>query len=569
MKLPEVDGKNYQKILRELDISKFPSLPEYLRDIHNKLIKKQKLTTSEELLTKNKLKKYFKDYTLEYNQSLIDNFDWSIFSKRPPFDFQKTGVKFLILNDRCILADDMGLGKSIQSVMATKLLPESYKILIVTLRTLKYNFEEEVNYFDDRTSVIEKKWDTNKYTIIHYESVKKFHQQILDAQFDIIIMDECHKIKNKNAKRTELFLDIFKKTKKEIKKTWLLTGTPIDNRPSEYYNLLKIIKHPITANWITYIGRYCAAYKDHFGHWVTSGSSHLDELFEKTKGSILRRTKKQVLVDFPDKFRKTIPIKLDNEKGYFKALQDYVDKKFILELKEEQEEIKQDNSSKSDDDLSKFFSVSKVVKQNVSSLNEVTKLQIWRQWCAIEKVKDGSTIELIENEIDKGNKIVVFTNFTSVVDLLKEKLGDICLTLDGRTKIELRQKVVNTFNKESKYKVFVVNYAVGATGLNLQSSNTAIMNDLPWIPSLILQGEDRIYRIGQLLNCLILYPFYKDTVEEKVFRTILKKVEMISKVLDGVNNKFVEDLVLPPELNQSIAEIKAEILNQIASFQTK
>ena len=562
MKLPEVDGRNYQKILRELDLSKFPSMPDFLKEIHVKLNKKIKLTVTEELLTKNKLKKYFKDYTFEYNQSLIDNFDWTIFSKRPPFEFQKTGVKFLILNDKCILADDMGLGKSIQSIMATKLLPETYKILIVTLRTLKYNFEEEVNYFDERTSVIEKKWNPNKYTIIHYESVKKFQKEILDSCFDIIIMDEAHKIKNKKAKRTELFLDIFKKTKNEIKKTWLLTGTPLDNRPSEYYNLLRIIKHPVADNWLSYIYRYCNGYQDQFGHFVTSGSSNLEELFEKTKGSILRRTKKQVLVDFPDKTRSTLPIKLENEKGYFKALQDFIDKKFILELEEE----KDDEESEVNDLAKDFFGITGKTKMKIGDLNAVTKLQIWRQWCALEKVRDGSTLELIENEIDKGNKIIVFTNFISVIDELKSRLGDICLTLDGRIKIEDRQKIVNKFNSEEHYKVFVVNFAVGATGLNLQSSNVEIMNDLPWVPSLVLQGEDRIYRIGQIKDCRILYPYYKGTVEEKVFKTIIKKVDMISKILDGASTKFVDDTELPVELKPTAKELQKEILDQIANF---
>lgn len=565
MKLPEVDGRNFQKVLRELDIDKFPSMPDFLKGIHTKLNNKVKLSESEELLTKNKLIKYFKDYTYEYNRSLIEEFDWNLFSKRPPFEFQKIGVKFLILNDKCILADDMGLGKSIQSVMATKLLPDSYKVLIVTLRTLKYNFQEEVNYFDDRTTVIEKKWDTNKYTLIHYESVKKFHKEIAEAGFDVIIMDECHKIKNPKAKRTELFLDIFKKTKKEIKKVWLLTGTPLDNRPSEFYNLLKIIKHPITKNWIHYIERYCAGYKDQYNHWITSGSSNLEELFEQTKGSILRRTKKQVLNDFPDKTRTTIPIKLENIKGYDKSLQEFIDRKFILELKEEKEEEEVINTI---DDLTKdFFGINGKKKRKPSDLEKITQLQIYRQWCALEKVKDGSTIELIENEIDKRNKIIVFTNFTAVIDQLKNKLGDICITLDGRIKeVEERQAIVNKFNSDTSLKVFIVNFAVGATGLNLQSSNVIIMNDLPWVPSLILQGEDRIYRIGQTRDCRILYPYFKGTVEETIFKVIIAKVDMISKVLDGVSSEFIDDHALTEKIEVTANDVLADILKELGNF---
>jgi len=545
-------------------------MPEYLKNIHHKLVKKTKLSVEEELLSLNKLKKYFKDFKAEYNSYVYENIDWTLFDNRKPFDFQKEGVKFLILNDKCILADDMGLGKSIQSIMASKVLPDEYNILIVTLKTLKFNFEEEIGYFDDRISIIDKKWNPNKYTIIHYNSVKQFEKQIIEAQFDVIILDECHKIKNPKAKRTEIFIDIFKKTKKEIKKIWLLTGTPLDNRPMEYFQLLKIIDHPLSKDWVSFVKTYCNGYQDMFGHWNTSGATNLDDLYKKTKGSILRRVKKQVLKNFPEKTRTTISLKLDNESGYKKALQDFADKRFLLE-KEDNEEIitKKDIQYQLEQD---FFNDSTPIisnyknKGDVSKLEVMTKIMIYRQWCAIEKINDGSTLELIENEIDKSKKVIIFTNFTAVIDKLKDKLGNICLTLDGRVKIEDRKTIVHKFNKEESYKVFVVNFEVGSTGLNLQSSDVIIMNDLPWMPSVILQGEDRIYRIGQINDCRILYPYYKNTVEEKVFQTIIKKVNMIAQILDGKAVKFVDDIDLPPDLAPTKKEIIKEIVDSIDNF---
>jgi len=530
---PEIDGRNYKKVLRELDISKYPSLPDYLKDIHLKLRRKQELTVSEEVLTKSKLITYFKDLKFEYNKFYFDKFDWNTVDHRKPKPFQLDGIKFLTLNDRCILADDMGLGKSLQTVIATKVQPEEFNILIITLKSLKKNFANEIKFFDERISIIDKKWEPNKYTIIHYDNIKKFQKEILECRFEILILDEAHKLKSNKSKRAEKFFDILNETKKDLQKVWLLTGTPIANRPIEYFNLLRIIKHPLSKNWQEYVVKYCNGFQDAiYNRWVVNGASNLLDLHNQTKSSVLRRLKKDVLKDLPDKMRVPLYLELENKKGYRKALKDFADKKYQLEGIKDTE------------------------------LNEMTKIAVWRQFCALEKLNDGSLVELIENEIDKGNKIIVFTNFTKVVDEIYKIFGSkICRTLDGRTKD--RQEVVDEFNANENLKVFVINIKIGAAGWNIQSANSVIVNDLPWVPDDLVQCEDRAWRMGQNREVVIHFPLYAETIEEHMLEIILSKVKITTQVIDGVQKDFLDNDQINSDLKKIEEDSRLSLVQEI------
>ena len=188
----EITKRNFKKVLRELDLSKYPSLDDFLRKIKDKLVNKIPLSIAEELMTFPRLKNYFENFRKEQNKYYISNLNFNEFSHRPPKPFQIDGIKFLLLNDRAILADDMGLGKSIQSILSALMLPENYKILIVTLKSLKYNIEEEIKPYSNSYKVIEKEWESGyKFTIVHYEALKKWKKQIIAENFHCVISDEC------------------------------------------------------------------------------------------------------------------------------------------------------------------------------------------------------------------------------------------------------------------------------------------------------------------------------------------------------------------------------------------
>ena len=190
------------------------------------------------------------------------------------YQHQEEGIKFLLSRNGCILADDMGLGKSIQSIVAA-LESGAKKILVVCPSSAKINWKREINTFCKDTAIVEgKKWEEAKFTIINFDILKNFHtlvegrrqlteEEILalnrtlaNANFDLAIIDEAHNLKNNDSIRGKIIAELSVKYK--IPKVWLLTGTPVANRPMDYFNLLKIIKSPLTENWKHFAVRYCA-----------------------------------------------------------------------------------------------------------------------------------------------------------------------------------------------------------------------------------------------------------------------------------------------------------------------
>ncbi len=475
--LPEINRRNWKKILRELDISKYPSLSKQLVELRNKIIAKEQLGFSEESMGYARLYKYFEDFSKQINSIYIKTIDYSKFSSRPPMPHQIPGVEFLLKNNRCILGDDMGLGKTITTIYATLSMEDRHKVLIVTLKTLKYNFAKEISYLDKRFTIVDKKWSEDKFTIIHYDALKKFKKEIYAAGFTILILDEAHKIRNPKAQRSVIMTDFIKSSK--LLKIWLLTGTPIDNRPIDYFHLLKLIKHPLSKNWKNYVERYCDGRIDGWGRWQVKGHSNLEELHTLTQDTFLRRLKTNAGIELPNKLRRALFLELKNKKGYEQAIIDGIQKRYEKLV----DEVGYDGSI---DDI---------------GLEEMTKLMLYRQFCAIEKVEDGSLNEIIDSILEENeeNKIIVFTNFTKVVDAVYEHIGEKeCRFIDGRiTDPQKRLLIVEEFNADPTLKVLVCNLKVGGTGLNIQSANKIIVNDMDWVPSNMIQAEDRCVFKGQ------------------------------------------------------------------------
>ena len=544
--MPEVNKRNWKKTLRELDVSRFPSLPDQLKVVRQSLIDKEPLTFSQEALGYARLSKYFEEYQREINSLYVQSIDFGKFDKRPPMEHQKKGVEFLLKNNRCILGDDMGLGKSITTIYAALTMEDKHKVLIVTLKSLKYNFAKEISYLDNRFAVVDKKWQEAKFTIIHYDALKKYKTEIKAGKFTVLILDEAHKVRNPKTQRTKFIMDFISCL--PIVKIWLLTGTPIDNRPIDYFNLLKMIKHPIAKNWKNYVERYCDATIDKWGRWQVKGASNLEELHKLTQDTFLRRLKSNAGIELPDKFRKPIFLELKNRKGYNQVIEDFKNKKY----------------DKLVDELGYDGEVDDI------QVEEMTRLLLHRQFCAMEKINDGSLIDLVDNIIEESetNKVIVFTNFRKVIDAIYEHYGpDICSFIDGRIlDPKKRLEIMDDFNDNPSKQVIAINIMAGGTGLNGQGANYVIVNDMEWRPTSMLQAEDRAYRIGQKRDVNVYYPIYDDTVEQILYDTIEKKMQIISTVVEGKEAQYFEDTIVEDKKEQSKEEkeslIKA-ILAQI------
>jgi SWI/SNF-related matrix-associated actin-dependent regulator 1 of chromatin subfamily A len=449
--------------------------------------------------------------------------DYSKYNHRPPLTHQKEAVEKLVGSKRFILADDMGLGKTTSTIIAA-LETGAKKILIICPASLKINWEREIANYSDRTVYIAegKKFSTeHDFVIVNYDILKNFHDQkdkknslLVKSGFELVILDEAHMISNAQAQRTKIINNFVK----DIKRVWLLTGTPMTSRPMNYYNLLNIIESPVAQNWMAYAIRYCQGYQFRAGNrkvWNVTGASNLEELRDRTSGQILRRLKEDVL-DLPDKI--ITPVYLRTSSKEYKDL------------------------------MGEYYEWLENKKEESSSLTvQFSKLMKVRKVIANEKVKQ--TIEFAENIIEQGKKVIIFTNFTDTLQLIHNHFGKQSVYLDGSCNKVQRQYAVDQFQDNEKIKVFVGNLKAAGVGLTLTSAEVVIMNDLSFVPAEHAQAEDRAYRYGQKNNVLVYYPIFENTIEGVIYDILNTKKKIIGTVMGD-------------EVSESV-DVVEEILNLI------
>ena len=452
--------------------------------------------------------------------------DYSKYDHRPPLTHQKEAIEKLVGSKRFILADDMGLGKTTSTIIAA-LETGVKKILIICPASLKINWQREIENYTDRSVYISegKKFSTeDDFVIVNYDILKNFHDAdpkkrdsslLFQSNFDLVILDEAHMISNAQAQRTKIINSFVK----DIKRVWLLTGTPMTSRPMNYYNLLNIIESPVAQNWMAFAIRYCQGYQFMAGKrkvWNVQGASNLEELRDRTSKQTLRRLKTEVL-DLPDKIISPVYLRLSS-KEYEEMMGEYYD----------WYENKSDESSSLTVQFSKLMKVRKII--------------------ANEKVKH--TIEFVENIIEQGKKVIIFTNFTDTLQMIHNHFGKQSVYLDGSCSKPQRQYAVDQFQDNEKIKVFVGNLKAAGVGLTLTSAEVVIMNDLSFVPAEHAQAEDRAYRYGQKNNVLVYYPLFDNTIEGAIYDILNRKKQIINTVMGD-------------DLLENGGDIVEEILNSI------
>lgn len=440
------------------------------------------------------------------------------------YKHQEEGIKFLLSRNGCILADDMGLGKSMQSIIAA-IESGAEKILIVTTSSTKINWEREINVFCNETTIVDgKKWDTSKFTIINFDILKNFHtlpptkkpkenepqieliRDMANTKFDLCIVDEAHNLKNNDSIRGKIMVDLC--VKYNIPKVWLLTGTPVANRPMDFFNLLKIIKSPIADNWKHYAVRYCDGKKffrtlkngQRKQIWLTDGASNLEELANKTKNILLRRLKTDA-IDMPDKIVTPMYHQLDKTgwKKYDKLWDEYVEMKKILG------------------------------KKPMESQKDLVELILLRQFIAKEAIP--YTIEMVENAIEMGKKVIVFTSFSDELEEIYNHFGKIAVKHNGPMSTTRKQESVDEFQNNPKIKVFVGNIKSAGVGITLTEGTVVVFNSFDWVPGNNEQAEDRAYRIGQDNNVNVYYQLFENTISTRMWEMLRNKKDIISTIM--------------------------------------
>lgn len=458
--------------------------------------------------------------------------------------YQKIGYKWLKTLEQYkmggILADDMGLGKTVQvlTVILSYIQENKEKAknsIIVCPSSLTLNWYNEIQKFTPtiKTLVIsgdylerKRKIETiNNYQIVitSYDSLKRDIDLYTQYNFKYIVADEAQYIKNNNTKNSKAVKLINAETK------FALTGTPIENSLSELWSIFDFIMPG-------YLYKY-KKFKELYEIPIIKNQDEekMNKLKKQIEPFILRRTKSEVLTELPDK---TVTI-LSNE------------------MKEEQYSIYMSYMAQARDEIMYQIDMKGFEKSQIKILSLLMRL---RQICCHPKLflseytgessKLNQCIEIIQDAVLGEHKILLFSSYTSMFEIIEEQLKKLkinYLKLTGQTKVGERIKLVDEFNTNKNIKVFLISLKAGGTGLNLTGADMVIHYDPWWNLSAENQATDRTYRIGQKKNVQVYKLITKNSIEEKIYELQQKKAKLIDNMLSTdatFINKLSKDDIL-------------------------
>lgn len=344
-----------------------------------------------------------------------------------------------------------------------------------------------------------------KSRLIGFKEFSDQFDEFIDAQgYDLIVIDEFHRIKEKTTGWTQIIREAFRDT---IPRKILLSGTGIKSRPSELFTALNFIDPKVWNNQHEYGVRYCAGFEDNFG-WKYDGASYLEELYERISPIFLRRLKKDILKDLPPKTFTNIPIELTPEE----------DKEYQKILSECIKEID-----------------GKQVKD--SYLVMINKLKLFLAKCRLKRV-----IEFVQDIVDADEKVVLMSDSQEIAKEIYEHFKDVAVIHTGAMSDVDKQDSVDRFQKDKKVKVFSGMILASGVGITLTAASKLIFMGFAWTPGDMEQAQDRIHRASTTHdNIQIITPYCVDTIDEDIMELLDVKSKIVERVLDNTtNDKIVQ-----------------------------
>lgn len=443
--------------------------------------------------------------------------------------FQKTGVAFTDSRDgRALIGDEQGLGKTVQALAWLQLHPEARPAVVVCPASLKLNWEREaVKWMTNPNAQVLQGSDTSQplygdIIIINYDILGNSLETYKDTAgktrkreirntgwvdylvaygVKAVVVDEVQYIKNNGIIRTIGTKRLARKADHVIG----LSGTPIESRPVEFFNIIQLINRNIMPNWWSYVNTYCGAKHNGWG-WDYSGASNTLELHQKLTNTIMiRRLKADVLPELPDKQYSYVPMDMDNWHEYSRARRDIVE--YMRETK------------------------GNAAADTASGAKHLVQIEALKQLAVAGKLKQA--ISWIEDMIESGEKLVVFAVHKTVIDAVMDKFKGVAVKIDGSVSSQQRDNAVEAFQNDDKIRLFVGNIKAAGVGLTLTASSTVAFLELPWTSSDLAQAEDRCHRIGQKSSVNVHYLLAAGTIEEDIAELLDKKRKVLDSILDG------------------------------------
>jgi SWI/SNF-related matrix-associated actin-dependent regulator 1 of chromatin subfamily A len=432
-----------------------------------------------------------------------------VMAKKYPFlrAYQTSGVRRLVVEGNHLLADQPGLGKTVQAIAACDYI-NAERVLIICLATLMGNWKKEIYmWLGNRQTVRElqspkdvKKPLTERFTIINYDKahIARYNSFLRESgKFDVLIMDECHYLKNLNAQRTKSILSsegLYANCKKVI----AISGTPMMAKSCDLYPVLRAVCplsiYPYTQ-YEAFLNQFNQWFRDSYGTIVVTANKNLDELnFRLRSTCMTRRMKKDVLKDLPDKQYQVVKFAAASS-GY---------------LAEEAEA---------------FSQVTSVSASRISDFTRGNPKKAVRLRSLLSKEKKHFALNYIEDMLFDGvNKLVVFASYTETLDYLQNKLKSFgVVRICGGTPMAKRSKIVDSFQNNKDIRVFLGQEKAASEGITLTAASDVVFVDIPWQPTVLEQASDRCHRIGQKSNVLVRLLVAEDTIDEAIVNALEKK----------------------------------------------
>ena len=472
--------------------------------------------------------------------------------------YQKAGIafaknRFEYLSGRdlrggVLFGDEMGLGKTIQAIGTINAIPEIKTVCVICPATVKANWVRELQKWLIRPFSTSLGTSTNVYdtdiVVVNYEAIfeddpanieynktvpktqrrstVKLRHDAMKRKFDFLIVDESHRLKTLNAKRTQA-VDLI-----QADRVAYLTGTPIPNRHEELFGtLLRLDPEHWTyrtkggetrpASW-TFKRDFCGG-----GGASTRG----EELQERMRTTFMvRRLKADVLTELPAKRRQIVELDANGSEQKIQDTAATIERS--IELIEELE-VKAELAKASDDEETYLATAKALKAARGIHFTEMSKVRHDEAVAMIPKAIDfiGDALE------DRNHKVIVFAWHHDVMDAIAEAFQDRAVMLTGETKMEDRDKIVQQFQNNPEVQLFIGSITAAGVGITLTAASHVIFVEEDWVPSNITQAEDRVHRIGQKESVLIQHLAVNGSVSVKMIKTCIAKQEIADKALDS------------------------------------
>lgn len=442
-----------------------------------------------------------------------------------PFPYQREGAKRIVAFGRAYLADQMGLGKSLQAILAAKK-AKWFPLVVVCPASLKWNWARECSHHFGLRSEVLAGTKPGKailrgncpVTIANYDILPWWLDYLRGLDPKCVVLDEAHYLQGRTTRRTKACQVLCHGVEHII----ALSGTPLTSRPAELWPTLNILRPDLFPNFWPFAMRFCKPRRTPWG-WDLRGASHLGELHSLlTRELMIRRRKEDVLKDLPEQSRFVVPLEIARRREYDAAVQDF-------------------RSWMRKKAPGKF---AKAVRAEA-----LTKVGYLKRLAA--KLKLNAVLNWIDNFLQESEgKLVLFAVHKKIIAAVKGEYPG-AVVVDGSTSQKRRKLHVDKFQNDAKCRLFVGNVRAAGVGLNLTAGTAVAFAELSWTPGEHTQAEKRIDRIGQKQKTSAYYLVGRGTIEEQLCSLIQRKQENLTAALDGGKG---EDLNIFDQLCQLLRE---------------